>query len=104
MGAAYCWRMKNHFVIEIEFDEVKRLKILAERGVDMAEAAAIFEGEHVEIEDSRAEYGETRYRVWGYIRNQRVHLVWTPRDGKRRIITMYPSHEREHQARLRNLD
>lgn len=90
--------------MEIEFDEEKRRRILAERGVDMAEAAAVFEGQHVEVEDARADYGEKRYRVWGYLHSQRVHLVWTPRDGKRRIITMYPTHEREHQARLGTMD
>jgi uncharacterized protein len=90
--------------MEIEFDEAKRLRILAERGVDMAEGRLVFEGEYVEVRDDRADYGEERFRVWGYIRNQRVHLVWTPRDGKRRIVTMYPAHEREHQARFRTLD
>ena len=90
--------------MEIEFDEAKRLTILAERGVDMARAGAVFVGEHVQIEDDRTDYGEKRFRVWGFIGEQRVHLVWTPRDGKRRIVTMYPSHEREHKARLRTLD
>ena len=90
--------------MDIEFDEGKRLRVLAERGVDMAEAADVFDAEHVEIEDDRAGYGESRFRVWGYLHGQRVHLVWTPRDGKRRIITMYPTHEREHQARFRTLD
>ena len=90
--------------MKIEYDEEKRRKVLAERGVDMANAAEVFENEHVETEDDRADYGETRYRVWGYLRGQRVHLVWTPRDGKRRIITMYPTHEREHQARLGTMD
>ena len=90
--------------MKIEYDEAKRLRILAERGVDMAEAETVFAGHHVEVEDDRKDYGEQRFRVWGYIGKQRVHLVWTPRDGKRRIVTMYPSHEREHQARLRTLD
>lgn len=90
--------------MEIEFDEDKRRRILAERGVDMADAAIVFEGQHVEVVDSRADYGETRYRVWGFLRGQRVHFVWTPRDGKRRIITMYPTHEREHQARFGTMD
>ena len=89
---------------EIEYDEEKRRRILAERGVDMADAASVFDGAHIEIEDKRTDYGETRYRVWGYLKGQRVHFVWTPRDGKRRIITMYPTHEREHQARLGTMD
>ena len=90
--------------MEIEYDEAKRLKVLTERGVDIAQSDIVFTGQYAEIEDDRKDYGERRFRVWGFIGQQRVHLVWTPRDGKRRIITMYPSHEREHQARLRNLD
>ena len=90
--------------IEIEYDEAKRLKVLEERGVDMARAGLVFQGSHVQIDDDRIDYGEKRYRVWGYLDGQRVHLVWTPRNGSRRIITMYPTHEREHEARLRTLE
>ncbi|WP_084356056.1 BrnT family toxin [Novosphingobium lentum] len=90
--------------MEIEFDEAKRLNILQERGLDMAEAGYVFTTEHYQVVDDRKDYGEPRFRVWGYLRGKRVYLVWTPRDGKRRIVTMYPTHEREHQARLRTLD
>ncbi|MCA1660803.1 MAG: BrnT family toxin [Novosphingobium sp.] len=90
--------------MEIEYDEEKRRMVWAERVLDMAHAGDVFENEYLEIEDDRADYREKRYRVWGYLHGKRVHLVWTPRDGKRRIITMYPTHEREHQARLRTLD
>jgi len=90
--------------MEIEYDEAKRLKILQERGLDIAEAGRIFEGEYVEIEDDRKDYGERRFRVWGFLNGKRVSLVWTPRHGSRRIITLRQAHEPEHQARLRTLD
>lgn len=90
--------------IEIEYDEAKRLKVIEERGVDMAEAVHVFRGDYVEIEDNRKDYGETRYRVWGYLKDRRVSFVWTPRGNRRRIITMRYAHEPEHQARFRTLD
>jgi uncharacterized DUF497 family protein len=90
--------------MEIEFDEAKRSIILAERGLDLADAALVFEGDFLEFEDDRRDYGETRYRVWGYLRGRRVNLVWTERDGRRRIITMRHAHEREFETRKRTLD
>ena len=88
----------------IEFDEGKRRKILEERGLDIADAHLVFEGEYVEVEDDRRDYGEKRYRVWGYLHGRRVSLVWTPRNGRRRIITMRHAHEPEHRARYKTLD
>ncbi len=90
--------------MEIEFDEAKRLKILEERGLDIAESGVVFDSEYVEIEDDRKDYGERRYRVWGFMHGQRVSLVWTPRDRSRRIITLRHAHEPEHKARFRTLD
>ena len=53
--------------MEITFNEAKRLKILRERGLDIAESGLLFEDEYVEIEDDRKDYGERRFRVWGFL-------------------------------------
>jgi uncharacterized protein len=90
--------------MEIEYDKAKRLKVLEMRGIDLAHAHFVFDSEYVEIEDDRKDYGEPRYRVWGYLHGRRVSLVWTPRNGRRRIITMRYAHEPEHEARRRTLD
>jgi uncharacterized protein len=90
--------------VKITFDEAKRLKILEERGLYIADSRSVFESEYVEIEDDRKDYGERRYRVWGFLHGQRVSLVWTSRDGSRRIITLRHAHEPEHKARLRTVD
>ena len=89
---------------KITYDEIKRTKILSERGLDLADSGLVFAGEHFQILDDRKDYGEPRYRVWGFLRNRRVSLVWTPRNGTRRIITMRYAHEREHEERFRSLD
>lgn len=39
--------------MEIEFDEEKRRTILAERGIDIADASAVFANDYHEIEDDR---------------------------------------------------
>ncbi len=90
--------------ITIEYDEAKRLKILEERGLDLADSILVFMGSYVELADDRQDYGEVRYRVWGFLRERRVSLVWTPRGNNRRIITMRYAHESENHARQRTLD
>jgi hypothetical protein len=90
---------------KIEFDEAKRLKIPAERGLDLRDdPLEVFAADHVELEDDRKDYGEPRYRVWGFLRGRRVSLVWTPRGEARRIITMRYAHEQEHETIFRTLD
>jgi uncharacterized protein len=90
--------------IEIEYDEAKRLKILEERGLDMARSAEVFAGEIVQMLDDRNDYQEVRFRVWGFLDGKRISLVWTPRGSRHRIITIRHAHELEHKARLQTLD
>lgn len=91
--------------VAIEYDEAKRLKILAERDLDLRDdPPQVFAHDHIEVEDDRRDYGEPRYRVWGFLRGRRVNLVWTPRGEARRIITMRYAHEEEHEAIFRTLD
>ena len=47
------------------FDPAKRALTLKNRGLDMAEAGRIFEGNTITVEDDRREYGETRYITAG---------------------------------------
>jgi hypothetical protein len=46
--------------MDIEYPPAKRDATLAERGLDMARAAEIFDGATLTIEDDREDYGETR--------------------------------------------
>jgi uncharacterized DUF497 family protein len=90
--------------VGIEYDEIKRLKILEERGIDLADATSVLQGDYVEQADDREDYGELRFRVWGFLHGKRISLVWTPRGPLHRIITMRHAHESEHEARKRTLD
>jgi len=43
--------------MRISFDSIKREKTLSDRGLDFADAALLFEGITVEVEDMRKDYG-----------------------------------------------
>lgn len=82
--------------MEIEYDEAKRLSNLEKHGLDFLDAPDVFTGEFVQIEDTRKSYPERRYQVFGYLRDRRVCLVWTPRGVVRRIIMMRYAHAEDH--------
>ena len=79
----------------ITFDEGKRAKTLAERGLDFVDAAKVFAGHHFTRPDERKEYGEPRFITIGRLAGRFVVVTWTPRDGGWRIISMRCGHERE---------
>ncbi len=47
------------------------------------------------LRDDREDYGEERFLTAAQIAGRLVVVVWTPRDGTRRIISMRYAHERE---------
>ena len=89
--------------MEVSYDPAKRAKVLAERGIDFAQAAEVFTATVAEIEDTRRAYGERRFITAGMLKDRLVVIVWTPRDGSRRIISMRFAHARE-ETLWRQLD
>jgi len=87
--------------MQIEFDPDKRVKTLAERGLDFAHVAEIFSGAHLTREDTREDYVEQRFQTAGWLGARIVIVVWTPRGEARRIISMRKANERE-TAKLRS--
>lgn len=79
------------------WDEEKRAKTLAERGLDFADAERVFEDVIATGEDTRKDYGERRFIAVGYLEGRMVVVVWTPRGGGRRIISMRKANEREFE-------
>ncbi len=79
------------------FDPAKRTVTLQERGLDFADAATLFEGKHRTRRDDRRDYGEPRFITAGLINGRFVVLVWTPREGTRRVISMRYGHADEEQ-------
>lgn len=81
--------------MHIEFDSAKRDKTLLERGLDFARAGEVFSGVHVTIEDTRLDYKEQRFISVGTLDARMLVIVWTPRGGGYRIISMRKANERE---------
>ena len=81
--------------MRLSYDPAKRDKALAERGLDFARAAEVFEGVYFTGRDERFEYEEERFITIGHLDTRLVVLVWTPRDKVRRIISMRKANDRE---------
>lgn len=74
--------------MEYSWDETKRRKTLEARGLDFQDAADVLESDGLTIEDDRRDYGERRFQTMGLLADRVVMVVWTPRSGGRRIISM----------------
>jgi hypothetical protein len=46
-------------------------------------------------EDTREDYGELRYCVLGFIENRLHSVVFTPREGRPRVISLGKANKRE---------
>jgi uncharacterized DUF497 family protein len=86
------------------WDEAKRAKTFAERGLDFADAENVFAGKHFDRADDRREYGEPRFITIGYLNDRFVVVTWTLRDGGRRIISMRYGHGQEEERFREHLD
>jgi uncharacterized DUF497 family protein len=85
--------------MRITFDPAKRARTLADRGLDFADAAMIFAGVTLEVEDTRRDYGETRIICFGYLDGRMIVVGYTPRGAGRHIFSMRKANERE-QSRI----
>ncbi len=85
--------------MEITFDPAKRDWTLQQRGLDFLRCGEVFDGTETTQEDRRAGYGEQRWMTAGRLDGRMVIVVWTLRDGTRRIISLRKANERE-QARF----
>ena len=81
--------------MQITFDPTKRDKALSERGLDFDDAALIFAGVTLEIEDTRKDYGEMRVICYGMLEGRMVVVGYTPRGADRHIFSMRKANERE---------
>ena len=85
--------------MRISFDPAKRLRILADRGVDFEDAAIVFDGTTVEVEDTRKNYGERRMICYGMLSGRLVVVGYTLRGATRHVFSMRKANDRE-KARL----
>jgi uncharacterized protein len=81
--------------VKITFDPAKRQAALAQRGLDFVDAGIVFAGMTITVEDTRRDYGETRYQTVGFLASRMVMIVWTPRGKARHVISMRKCNDRE---------
>ncbi len=84
--------------MEFEWDERKRRETLRKHGVDLLEAALIFEGPVLSRPDDRKDYGEIREVSLGMVDGEIFVVVHTERHGKTRLITAWKGGKREKAA------
>ncbi|HEX3881456.1 MAG TPA: BrnT family toxin [Stellaceae bacterium] len=80
-----------------EWDEAKRLKVLAERGVDFLDAIKMFDGRPVRHLLSRRA-SEDRFASTAVFNGKFYTVVWMWRDGNQRIITLRRARHGEERA------
>jgi uncharacterized DUF497 family protein len=85
--------------MRISFDSRKRDRTLKDRGLDFEDAALVFEGTTVEIEDLRKSYGEPRIISYGLLLGRLVVIGYTIRGATRHVFSMRKANDRE-KARL----
>ena len=81
--------------MRVTFDPAKRSKTLAERGLDFEDAAIVFQGTTIEVEDTRRSYGETRIICYGMLSDRLVVIGYTPRGVSRHVFSMRKANDRE---------
>lgn len=81
--------------MRITFDQAKRDRTLATRGLAFEDAAVVFDGVTLEVEDTRKNYGETRIICFGYLMGRMVVVGYTPRGEARHVFSMRKANARE---------
>ena len=85
--------------MRISFDPEKRSRTLADRGLDFQDAAIVFNGTTIEVEDTRRNYGERRIICYGLLSGRLVVIGYTLRGATRHVFSMRKANDRE-KARL----
>ena len=83
--------------MQFDWDDTKREANLAKHGVDFAEAEDFDWQSALEVQDNRADYGETRWVALGLIRNRLHVLVYTQREETIRLISLRRANKRERE-------
>lgn len=83
--------------MKITFDPRKRDAALSERGLNFEDAAAVFAGITLELEDTREDYGEKRMICFGTLEGRMIVVGYTPRGADRHVFSMRKANDREQR-------
>ena len=74
--------------MEFEWDDAKAVVNLSRHGVDFLDAIRAFQDLfRLEIEDTRYDYGESRFRMLGEVNGVLLAVVFTEREQSIRLIS-----------------
>lgn len=85
-------------VMTVTYDPVKNARNLAERGLPFEMVDGFDWSNAVIMEDTRKDYGERRFRVFGYIGARLYVAVITPRNDTPHVISLRKANAREVKA------
>jgi uncharacterized protein len=81
---------------EFEWDEAKATSNLEKHGIDFEDAIGIFEGPVLEVRSDRQ--GEERWKAIGTAEGVELAVIYTVREGRRRIISARRAATNEREA------
>lgn len=81
--------------MQVTFDPAKNAKNITERGLPFRMAEEVDWSQAVIIEDTRKDYGEKRWRAFGYIGERLFAVVFTTRGDAMHVISLRKANERE---------
>lgn len=84
--------------MKFTWDENKRLSNMKKHGIDFADVPAMFEGDVFTIEDTRFDYGETRYITFGLLQYRVIVVAHTDENGVMRIISARKATKNEEKT------
>lgn len=80
------------------WDPQKNAANIAKHGFDFRDAVSIFELPVLVRADRRRDYGEDRYAAIGSLEGIILTVIYTDREGERRIISVRQSNRKERRA------
>jgi uncharacterized DUF497 family protein len=83
--------------MRIEFDAAKNARNIQERGLDFRSVADFDFETALVIEDVRNKYAERRFRAMGFLGDELHALVFTPRAGGIRVISLRKASRKERR-------
>lgn len=83
--------------MEFEWNDEKREQNLDKHGVDFLDAALIFDGPILTMEDQREDYGELRFISLGMVGDVTYAVIHTERNGKTRLISAWKGGRKENE-------
>ncbi len=84
--------------MHFEYNDQKREQNYDKHGVDLLEAALIFEGQTLTRVDDRRDYGEVRYISLGLVEDVPYVVIHTQRNGNTRLISAWRGGRKDYET------